>query len=415
MDKKEINYNGIPVTIIKTDKFKSVVGMLCFKTPIKKEMMITRRLVRMLLMHSCKKYPSAKELNINTLENYGSFYQAATGREGNYMINKFMFRVLEDKYTKEGNFDNSVDTFTEILFNPNVKDNAFNKEEFDLFYQTMKADIESEIERPRNYAIDKLYGQLGKGSVISYKPTLEELEKVTPESIYNDYLDMIENSEKELILAGNINDDGIIKKILKDLTQHKQNTELIIKNEDISKEVDSKIKSYNGKQSILTLGLKIGELSDFERLYVVPIYSGILGGGASSRLFNVIREENSLAYFCFSRYEKDDSVIVIVSGIEKDNYDKALTLTKEVLNSMEKVSEEEIKRVKEEIISSLKESSDYLQNYPEILYNGKLYGVTSTEEKMENIKKVTKEDIEKVHKKITLTDTYFLKGEKTNG
>lgn len=418
MNKKEYNYNGISVTVVKTDKFKSIIGMLCFKTPIKKEMMVTRRLIRSLLMHSCKKYPTAKELSINTLKNYGAFYQGATIREGNYMINKFLFRILEDKYTQKGNFDKSVDTFKEIIFNPNVTNKEFNEEEFDLFYQTMKSEIESEIERPRNYAIDKLCGQMGIDSVITYKPTIEQLEKVTSKSLYEGYLDMIENSEKEFIIAGNIEDDALdncVKKLLENLSQKKYNVPLIVKNDLISNKLNSKVENYNGKQSILTLGLKLGEISDFERLYVVPIYSGILGGGASSRLFNVVREKNSLAYFCFSRYERDDSMIAIISGIEKDNYDKTLNLIKEVVEKMNSVSEEEISRVKEEIISSLKESDDYLQNYPQRIYNGKLYEILSNEEKIENIKKVTKKDVEAIYNKIFLTDSYFLKGVKTDG
>lgn len=418
MIRKEYLINDIPVTTLQTDKFKSIIGMLCFKTPIKEEMVVTRRLLSSCIMHSCKKYPTSKDLCINSLKNYGSFYKGFTNREGNYIINKFIFRILEDRYTEKGNFDKSVDTFCEILFNPNVINKEFNKETFNLVYQTMKSKIESEIERPRNYTVNKLYQQLGKGTAISYKPTIFQLEKVSPKSLYNDYLDMLKNSEKELIIAGNIKNYDInkyVNKILKNLKQKKYSQPLIIESKINNKCVNYNMEEYNGKQSILTIGLKLRNLSNFERLYVVPIYNGILGGGASSRLFNIIREKNSLAYFCFSEYERDDSTIVILSGIEKNNYEKTLFLVKDILDKMKNVSEDEIKRVKEEIISSLKESSDYLQNYPNQIYNSKLYGQSSNEEKIENIKKVTKKDVEAIYNKIFLTDSYFLKGVNDNG
>ena len=412
------NINNIPVTIINTNKFKSIVGMLCFKMPIKKELITTRRLIRLLLSHTSKKFKNPKDLSINILDNYGAYYNYSVTREGRYIINKFSFRILEDKYTKKGNFKNALDTFKETIFNPNCDGDAFNKEEFNLFYQRMKTSIESAIERPRNYAMDKLCEEMGEDSILSYRPTIEELNKITPKNLYNDYLNMINNSQIEFIIAGNISEDeacSYSKYILKNLKQNNYDVPLIITNDKIEDNFKEKIEEYNGKQSILTIGLKIDTLTEFERLYVLPIYSGILGGGGSSRLFNIVREKNSLAYSCFSRYEKDDSVMFIIAGIEKDNYEKALNLIKQVVNSMDSVDEEEILRVKQEIITSLKESTDDLQNYPQIVFNGKLYNMGSIENRIENIKKVTKNDLKEVHKKVFLTNSYFLKGMKTNG
>lgn len=415
MEKKEKQLK-VNVKVIKVEKFKSIMGMLCFKTPIKKEMMVTRKLLRRILIHSCQKYPSNKELNINCLENYGAYYSAGMTREGNYLINNFNFKTLEDKYTKKGNLKNVIDTFYQIVFNPKVANNAFDKETFELIYQQVKSEIESEIERPRNYALDKLNEQIDKDSPISYKSTLAELSKVTPESLYQVYLDMLNNSEVEFIIVGNgLEDLSDYKIILDRLKTTKYDINIIINNELIRDDFKSEIETYNGEQSILTVGLKIDELSDFERSYVMPIFNGILGGGASSRLFNVIREENSLAYFCFSRYEKDDSLIYIVAGIESKNYEKALGLIKEVVSKMNKVNEEEVEKVRKNIISVIMESEDNLSNYPVSYYANKLYNEPDNKEKIKLLKKVTVKDVESVFEKIHLTNAYFLKGGKTDG
>lgn len=408
--------NKINVKVIKTDQFKSVTGMLCFKMPIKKEMMAKRSLMRRLLIFSCKKYPTNKALNINCLENYGAYYSAGMIREGNYIINNFVFKSLEDKYTKEGNLKNVIDTFCEIIFNPNVKDNAFDKEAYDLIYQELKAEVESEIERPRTHAISKLNGTLDKDSPVAYKVTIDDLLKVTSEQVYEEYLNMLNNSEVDLIIAGNITDvPDELKPAIKRLKQNKYDEELIINNDEIEEGFKAETEVYDGEQSILTLGVKLDELSDFERTYVVPIFSGILGGGASSRLFNVIREEHSLAYFCFSRYEKDDSLMYIVSGIDGKNYEQALKLIKEVFNTMDKVSDEEVEKVRNNIISVLKESEDSLGNYPVNYYVNKLYNEPDNKAKIKLIKQVTKADVEMVFSKVHLTNSYFLKGGVADG
>lgn len=405
--------NKIPVKIIKTDKFKSITGMLCFKMPIKEEKLVPRLLLRKILMHSCKKYPTSEAISINCLENYGAKYMANTSREGNYIINTFIFSTLEDKYTEEGNFKKVIDTFYELVFNPNVKNNAFDKEIFDYFYKIEKSIIESIIERPTSYAVNKLNEKLDSTSPISYKEKIEDLEKVTPESLYKEYLDMINNSEVDFILTGNIDKEQEDIKIITDsLKTTKYDKELIIKNNLERQNFNESIEEYDGKQSILTLGIKLDNLTDFERTYVLPIYSGILGGGAASRLFSIIREENSLSYYCYSRYYKDDNLLYIFAGIDKENYSKALGLMKEILSSMKKVTEDEVSLVKENIISVLKESEDNLGNYSVNYYFNKLFNEPKVNEKIENISKVKVKDVENIFDKVHLTDSYFLKGEK---
>lgn len=411
MQIKKLIYNDISVVIINTKKFKTIVGNLFLKEKVEEDMMLKRSMIRNTIMHTSLKYNTVESLNMDILRNYNPSYNASTIREGNYIVSRYSFKVLEDKYTEEGNYNRVLDTFKEIVFNPNVKDDMFNSDEFSLVYKSLKGFIESKIERPRDYAIQKLYEYMGKNTPISYSMNLEALNKVTARSLYKDYKDMINNSEKMFILAGNITDEiyNNTVKILDNLKQVTYTDNLIIES-NIDENIDDVIEEYNGKQSILTVGLKLDKLSNFERLYTAVIFNGILGAGASSRLFDIIREKNHLAYFAFSRYEKDDSLIHIVSGIEKDNYKKTYSLIKSIINNMKTVSVEEIDRVKKEIISSLKESNDYLASYPGNYYNNKLYNIKSKEEIIENINKVTKSDIESIYNKIHLTNSYFLKG-----
>ena len=64
-------------------------------------------------------------------------------RLGNYFDTSITLKVLNDKYTEEGNFKASLSFLSSILFRPKVKDCAFYKEEFDIVYEQKKANIES--------------------------------------------------------------------------------------------------------------------------------------------------------------------------------------------------------------------------------------------------------------------------------
>ncbi len=405
--------NNIPVTLIDIDKFKSICGAMFFKMPIEKEMVVTRNLIRNILIHSCKKYPSNRLLNINCLENYDTYYSSNFRRDGNYATNYFLFRTLDERYTDKNNLNRVMDTFYEIIFNPNSSFGKFDEDEFNLAIQKRRSNIESKKERAESYVIDKLYKQMGDNTPISYVPELEILNKVTNEGLYKEYLNMINNSEVSFVIAGK--DVSKIKefKFLNNVKTTKYDKNLQV-NSKINNKVNDTIEEYNGLQSVLGVGLKLKDLTYFESTYVLPVYNNILGSGASSRLFDIIREKNSLCYSCFSRAEKDDNIIDIYSGIENQDYEKALDLIKEVIQSMKKITGDELKRAKIEIISSLKESLDELSNYVVPIYLNELYNEEDISKKIEEVKKVTKQDVENLSKKIYITDSFFFKGGKTD-
>ena len=60
--KREVN--NVPVTIIKTDKFKQVAGRLYFKSPVSKSTITNRMMLRNMLMESCKKYDTSEQFYI---------------------------------------------------------------------------------------------------------------------------------------------------------------------------------------------------------------------------------------------------------------------------------------------------------------------------------------------------------------
>ena len=414
MNKKILNINGIKVTLVDTDKFKSVCGALFFKTPIKEEMMVTRTLLRNILIHSCRKYPSNRELNINCLENYDTYYSSNFRRDGNYATNYFFFRTFDEKYTDKDNLKRVLDTFKEIIFNPNAKNNKFDDEEYNLAYQSLKSRIETRKERARAYASYKLCKQMGGDTPVSYTTSLKVLEKVTNESLYKEYLNMINNSEVSFVVAGKNVTKLDFNEFLNGVKTTSYNNDLYV-NTNINDSINETIEEYSGLQSILSLGLKLKDLTTFERKYVMPVFNNILGGGTSSRMFNIIREENSLCYSCFSRYEKDDNLIEIYMGIENENYEKALSLTKEIVNNMKSITEDELKRAKIDITSVIKESLDNLNNYAIPEYFKDLYNDEEDSIRIDKINSVTLNDIKGVFKKVYLTDSFFLKGGKTNG
>lgn len=409
--KKEVN--NVPVTIIKTDKFKQVAGRLYFKSPVSKSTITNRMMLRNMLMESCKKYDTSEKLYIKSLECYDASLYASSSRVGNYHITSFTFSTLIDKYTKEGNLKDVIDLFCEIIFNPLVSNFAFDQDTFDLIYETKKSALEKIKEDSGSYAERQVLNNLDENKAYTYMSDLKYLNKITSKSLYDDYLDMINNSSVSLVLAGDIDfDNPIIDIITSKIKKNKKfDTKLLIDND--KEKIENKVitEDFFGTQNIINYVLYLKNLTDFERNYVASLYRIILGGGVSSRLFSIIREENKLAYYSFARYEKDDSLMYIIMGIEKENFDKAYNLTNKIIDEMKNISDEEVLYAKRSYITSYIELQDKITNVIGSYNKLNLFDIKDDNELIENINKVTKEDIEKFASKVYPHLCYFLKGE----
>lgn len=409
--KREVN--NVPVAIIKTNKFKQVAGRLYFKSPVSKSTITNRTMLRNMLMESCKKYDTSEKLYIKSLECYDASLYASSSRVGNYHITSFTFSTLIDKYTKEGNLKDVIDLFCEIIFNPLVSNFAFDQDTFDLIYETKKSALEKIKEDSSSYIERQVLKNLDENKAYTYMSDLKYLNKITSKSLYDDYLDMINNSSVSLILAGDIDfDNPIIDIITSKIKKNKKfDAKLLIDND--KEKIENKVikEDFFGTQNIINYVLYLKNLTDFERNYVAPLYRIILGGGVSSRLFSIIREENKLAYYSFARYEKDDSLMYIIMGIEKENFDKAYKLTNKIIDEMKNISDEEVLYAKRSYITSYMELQDKITNVIGSYNKLNLFDIKDDNELIENINKVTKEDIEKFAYKIYPHLCYFLKGE----
>ena len=112
-------------------------------------------------------------------------------------------------------------------------------------------------------------------------------------------------------------------------------------------------------QSVLSLGLRIKECTPKD-FYVLNVYNAILGTTPSSKLFQNVREKESLAYTVRSRYYRFKDIIVIYAGINKENYSKALEVIKMQLEDMRKgnITDIEFKSARDSLLADLLEWKD---------------------------------------------------------
>ena len=120
------------------------------------------------------------------------------------------------------------------------------------------------------------------------------------------------------------------------------------------------VKEYQDTtQSVLSMGLRIKDCNE-QDFYALNLYNAILGVTPSSKLFQNVREKESLAYTVRSRYYRFKNILVIFAGINKENYEKAVLVIKEQLEDMRqgKITDDEFTSAKDSLLADLLEWND---------------------------------------------------------
>jgi len=163
----------------------------------------------------------------------------------------------------------------------------------------------------------------------------------------------------------------------------------------------------------LCMGLNVKN-TDKNLVPIIAVYNSILGGTPASKLFQNVREKESLAYFAKSQYNKYINAIYIYSGINLCNVEKATSVIKRQLEDLKNgnITDEEIDTAKKNIVLTYKSLSDSKVGLGRTMLANSLY--YSEEFDIDNfvkqVENVTIKDVVNVAKDIELNTIYLLGG-----
>ena len=313
--------------------------------------------------------------------------------------------------------EESINLLYDVIFNPNITNNAFDNEAFKQIKDNLKSEIETVKEQPRIYAGSRLLEIMDDGPYAYHSYCyMDDLKDLTPTNLYSFYKEFLLNNKVEIFVVGDID----IKKITKLIAnrfffnnQNNVNKSLFYKHHSFKEKVYETTEKGNYNQAKVAASVKLKDLTEFETKYVSVIYNLLLGGTTESLLVKNIRENSSLAYYAYSLLNKADNLIVINCGIDEKNYQQVYNLINKSLNDVLEgnFSLEDINKCIMEYISSLKIAYETPAGVLDLMLAEILYNVDDIKTKMAKIKTVTKEDVMNFSKKTTLDTVFMLKGE----
>lgn len=419
MEYKKYNCDAYNLHVIKTNKFKSVHIEVQFRSVIEKEEAVKRTMLVDYLTDTCKNYPTHKDMSIRLEELYNTGFYGSTSKTGNILNSFIVSDFISPKYIDEKDYLDEVISFLcEILFNPKADNKEFSGIEFNIVKEKLKLEVEAIDNNPVRKAFKRSLMSACKNTRTSCPlfGDIETIEKVTPRNLYDSYENMLNNDTCDIFVIGDIDADVLNKLFKKYFVLESKNNgyfDLYVNNEFRSKTniVEEKDKFV---QTSLNIIYNIQSLTEFEKNVVFPLFNYILGsGGLTCKLYQTVREKNSLCYSIGSSFLKYDCLYIIQVSLEEKDKEKSISLIKKCVKEMQEgiFTDVEIDEARMNLVNSLDMSYDnsfsilnsYVYNY--------LDNIPLPEERKELYKKVTREDIINVANKLKINTIYSLVGE----
>lgn len=419
--KEEIK-QGITLHQIHTENFKTNLYAIFLAIPLEREKVTLDALIGAVLRRGTQRFQTQEAISKELEGMYGASFNCGIEKTGDNHILKFYLETLSEEFLPEPEKLNEkcLSILFDIAFNPLMVNGAFKPEYVEGEKKNLKQIIESKIDNKAKYAYDRCIEEMYKNEPYGlYKfGYIEDIDSITSELLYQRYQELIAKCKVDIFCSGRLNEQETIKQIKENENIQKlqeREPQYVINNEitEGKKEVQTNTieESMQITQGKLVIGLDILNTQENSR-FIASVYNAILGGGANSKLFQNVREKQSLAYTAGSNYLRTKNSIFIRCGIEIANYQKALETIKQQLTDIAngEFSEEDLENAKRLIVSSVDAISEEQDTEITYYYGQELSDrFMSIEDYKKQILEATKGQVIELAKDVKINTIYFLK------
>lgn len=415
--------NGIGVYNIKSDRFKTNTINIFFQDNLNKDSVALNALFPSVLRRGCKELPTLKDINLYLEELYGAVFDCGVIKKGERQIIHFYFEYVADKYvtSEEGNFGKALNFLLSIIYNPVLEDGIFNKQYVEQEKDNLSMLIESRKNDKVQYAMDQCYELMCKDEpfgIYEYG-TAQQVKSILRDDLYSHYFRKVRALPMDVFITGELSEEDI-KYIKGRLNSIERSPAQSLISPIINKCVD-KVREYEDSMDVnqgkLSLGFRTLTTPAEDDYYSLVVYNGILGGGMHSKLFQNVREKAGLAYYVFAGLEKFKGLMIIGSGIDIKEKDHAKEIILKQLEEIEagNISDYEFESTLKSLETGLMALQDSQLQVVDFYLSQKISGTHDTMEGLlQKLKRVSKEDVIAISKKIQLDTVYFLKSNEHN-
>ena len=409
---------GIRLQCYTDNRFKQNALSIQYVRPMRREEAAMNALIPSVLLRGCNSAPDLRQITMRLDTLYGASVSPISRRSGDYQTTGFYVGMMDDRFAIGGEplLEETLAFVGELLFDYPTENGGF----LDAFVQGEKTNqiyaIEAERNDKRTYAaqqlLKKMCGPDSFGLPRMGEP--EEVSAITPQALLRHYEALRRESPVELFYVGSAQPGKVEAVLQKIFAGEKRDYRPLPPQTDLTP----------GPKQALSEAMEIAQ-GKLAMGYVTPItnrstafpamqmLSTVFGGGMTSKLFQNVREKQSLCYSIGSGYYGAKGIVLVSAGID---FDKEQHVRQEVEKQLDacrrgEISQAEVDAARHSLISALQavpDSPSSIENYYSTMtLNG--CGMDPQRHRAA-LEAVTAEDLIAAAKTLELHSTYFLKG-----
>jgi predicted Zn-dependent peptidase len=411
---------GFRVVRYETDRFKTGCLSVGLVLPLQEDA-AKYAILPYLLTKTCAAYPTTTALNKKLAELYGTYLTPSVGKYGENQVLRLSLSFLDNRFAfdKEDLLLESAELLCQVLFAPNLtEDGLFPVSEVEREKRLLQERLEAESNDKRAYALRRCEEIMCAEEAyhINVWGTTESVAALTPEDVTAAWREALQTARIQVNVVGNGAIDKVVSTFEKALSAVDRSGPLTALCSGIHPE-GTALKEVTEKQEIqqgkLVLGFRTGMQDPEADFAAYTAMADLFGGGVYSRLFKNVREAQSLCYYCSARLYSRKGILIVQSGIEPENAEKAKASILEQLADLQAghVTEEDMNnshRSLEDRYHSVSDSPDDIEGWAHVRICDPQF--KTPQEIADALQAVTAEQVIAAAKTVKLDTVFLLKG-----
>ncbi len=415
--KREIIAPNVYLTQLPNEKFKQNRLTVSMIVPNDKDKATMYAILPGLMERAYEDYPTMREFSRKLNKMYAASLSVSSTVIGANRCIRFTIQGIKNEYCIEEGEDllsELCDVLIGVILKPCLEEGSFVREWLEVEKFKLREEIEGQVNDKRSYCIKNARKLFFKDSPngVDRLGYLDEIDTITSENLYACYKQLLDRARIEIFITANNRDTAVAKMKTAFSYERKADAEIlpIIVEPCLSRpeEFTEHMDTVQGKICLLYTTQR--QLTEEERYHML-VAGALFGGTASSRLFKNVREKQSLCYYCAAGFNGFTSCMSVDSGVEHQNAQKTVrAIQYELKNTIEnEIPQREIDETKLTIKTSLQSNYDGLYGLEAWYLNEAIRGTLLTPEYvMEQVEKVTADDIRNVLKLLNLNVIYAI-------
>ncbi len=411
--------SGIDLYFKKTDKFKTDYMLMVVQTELKEDTATANALLPMVLGRGTRNCPSTVEF-IKTLDDmYGAAFKADISKKGEVQMLVFGIEVPNARFLPENDplTGKAMGLLRDVVFDTAVDDEGLLRTDYVAQEkENLRHVIEGIIDDKQSYAMKRCIEAMCEDERfgVSKFGRLDQIDQIDAKMLTQRYNEVASKSPIALFVVGDL-DEGSLLSHARECFGFKRDVTPITDTVDEWKSSVHEVKHVTDTMDVTQGKLVIGyrtnttyEDPDFPALLMM---NGIFGGFTHSKLFQNVREKASLAYYASSSVEYIKGIMTVSAGIDCSNEERVLKIVAEQLDEIRagNITQTEMDFTFKGLRSSLLMADDSVSGGVDFVLCDLVSGKTRTsKELIEELSKVTPQDVVRVANRVQQDTVYFL-------